>query len=257
MIEQLQLALKPPEGIRIPQSYAYRLYGWLLEQLPSDLGNALHEQGEHPIAHSLHFSPENQTLVWTINLLNDTIRQVAVPLLEQTQEIRLHDVSLGVSLLNHSQPVSASQLICSGRNQQANRAKLAFLSPCAFKQSGRYAIFPQEPLVLQSLLHHWNNAFPEFSLTDPDAFQALAQGVHITDYDLRTVRYPLKETRIPAFRGSVTFEARLAPPLLELWNALLFFAPFGGIGIKTTLGMGGTDTKFIPRNLKDGYKTTL
>lgn len=250
MIEQLQLALDPPEGVRVPQAYTYRLYGWLLEQLPPDLGNALHEQGEHPFAHSLHFSLEKQTLVWTVNLLDDTIRQAAVPLLEQTKEIRLHDISLEVSLLSHTQPVSAPELIGAGREQSANRAKLTFLSPCAFKQSGRYAIFPQETLMLQSLLHHWNNAFPEFSLTDPDAFQALARGLRITDYDLRTVRYPLKETRIPAFRGSVTIEARLAPPLLELWNALLLFAPFGGIGIKTTLGMGGTDTEFIPYNFK-------
>ena len=69
---------------------------------------------------------------------------------------------------------------------------------------------------------------------------ALQQGLHIVDYNLRTTRYPLKETRIPSFQGSVTVEAHLAPPLLELWNALLSFAPYGGVGIKTTLGMGGT-----------------
>lgn len=68
----------------------------------------------------------------------------------------------------------------------------------------------------------------------------MQQGLHIVDYNLRTTRYPLKETRIPSFQGSVTVEAHLAPPLLELWNALLSFAPYGGVGIKTTLGMGGT-----------------
>lgn len=36
---------------------------------------------------------------------------------------------------------------------------------------------------------------------------------------------------------------RLALPLLELWNALLSFAPYGGIGIKTTLGMGGVSVE--------------
>lgn len=245
MIEQLQLALTPPEGVRFPQAYAYRLYGWLLEQLPSTLGDALHEQGEHPVSHFLRFSPEQQTLVWTLNLLQDAIRQAAVPVLEQPQEIRLHDVSLHASLLHRIRPVSAQQLIRTGHDQPANRAKLMFLSPCAFKQSGRYAIFPQEALILQSLIQHWNSAFPEVAFTDPDAFQALAQGLRIADYDLRTVRYSFKETRIPAFRGSITIEARLAPPLLELWNALLAFAPFGGVGIKTTLGMGGTETVFL------------
>lgn len=246
MIEQLQLALTPPEGVRLPQAYAYRLYSWLLEQLPAELGNALHEQGEHPVSHFLRFSPEKQAVVWTVNLLEDELRQAAVPVLEQTQEIPLHDVLLRAELLHRSQPISAQQLIAAGREQDTNRADLTFLSPCAFKQNGRYAIFPQETLVLQSLIQHWNRAFPEVALDDPDAFQALAQGLRILDYDLRSTRYFLKETRIPAFRGSITMEARLAPPLLELWNALLTFAPFGGVGIKTTLGMGGTETAFAP-----------
>ena len=143
--------------------------------------------------------------------------------------------------------VSAEELIRAGRSCSESRAKLIFLSPCAFKQAGRYAIFPQENLLLQSLIAHWNAAFPEYALSDPDALQALQQGLHIVDYNLHTTRYLLKETRIPAFQGNVTIEARLAPPLLELWNALLSFAPYGGIGIKTTLGMGGTRVSFQSR----------
>lgn len=248
MIEQLQLSLTPPEGVRIPQAYAYRLYSWLLEQLPSDLGDALHEHGEHPVSHSLHFSPEKQAIVWTINLLNDDLRQNAASVLERTPAIHLHELTLHPQLLSRSQPISAQNLIIAGRNHSENRARLTFISPCAFKQNGRYAIFPQETLILQSLIQHWNNAFPEVAFTDQDAFYALSQGLHITDYDLHTVRYSLKETRIPAFRGSITIEARLDPPLLELWNALLSFAPFGGIGIKTTLGMGGAEVVFLQRN---------
>ena len=143
--------------------------------------------------------------------------------------------------------MSDEELIRAGRSCSESRAKLIFLSPCAFKQAGRYAIFPQENLLLQSLIAHWNAAFPEYALSDPDALQALQQGLHIVDYNLHTTRYLLKETRIPAFQGNVTIEARLAPPLLELWNALLSFAPYGGIGIKTTLGMGGTMVSFQSR----------
>ena len=39
--------------------------------------------------------------------------------------------------------------------------------------------------------------------------------------------------------GQINFTRTDAMPLLELWNALLSFAPYGGIGIKTSLGMGG------------------
>ena len=229
MIQQIQLVLSPPNDVRIPQSWAYRLYGWLMSQISSEFGEQMHLQGEHPIAHFLCFSPEKQSLIWTVNLLNDAARQVVFPVLESAKEFPLHELVL---------PVSEVHV----------RTKLIFQSPCAFKQAGRYAINPQENLILQSLITHWNTTFPEYALTDSDALQALQQGLHIVDYNLHTTRYLLKETRIPSFLGNVTVEAHLAPPLLELWNTLLSFAPYGGIGIKTTLGMGGTTTAFQKRN---------
>ena len=244
MIQQIQLTLSAPEGVRIPQAWAYRLYGWLMSQLSTEFGDQMHLQGEHPIAHFLCFSPEKQSLIWTFNLLNDTARQVISPILESAKEIPLHELVLPVPEVHVSPAVSAEEIIHAGRSCSENRAKMIFLSPCAFKQAGRYAIFPQENLLLQSLIAHWNSAFPEYALTDPDALQALQQGLHIVDYNLHTTRYLLKETRIPSFLGNVTIEAHLAPSLLELWNALLSFAPYGGIGIKTTLGMGGTTASF-------------
>ena len=248
MIQQIQLVLSPPNDVRIPQSWSYRLYGWLMSQISSEFGEQMHLQGEHPIAHSLYFSQEKRALFWTINLLNDAARQVISPVLESAKEIPLHELVLPVSEVHVSSAVSAAEIIRAGRSCSENRAKLIFLSPCAFKQSGRYTIFPQENLILQSLITHWNTTFPEYALTDSDALQALQQGLHIVDYNLHTTRYLLKETRIPSFLGNVTVEAHLAPPLLELWNTLLSFAPYGGIGIKTTLGMGGTTTAFQKRN---------
>lgn len=248
MIQQIQLVLSPPNDVRIPQSWSYRLYGWLMSQISSEFGEQMHLQGEHPIAHFLCFSPEKQSLIWTVNLLNDAARQIVFPVLESAKEIPLHELTLPVSEVRTFPAISAEELIRSGRSRSETRAKIAFLSPCAFKQSGRYTIFPQETLLLQSLIAHWNAAFPEYALIDSDALQALQQGLHIVDYNLHTTRYLLKETRIPAFQGNVTIEARLAPPLLELWNALLSFASHGGVGIKTTLGMGGAATDFYKKH---------
>lgn len=163
MIQQFQLVLAPPTGVRVPQAWAYRLYGWLMAQLPADVGDALHLQGEHPIAHFLHFSPEKQALIWTVNLLDETVRQSVSPLLTSVKEIPLHESPLPVTEVRVSPAVSAAELIRFGRSYGESRAKLVFLSPCAFKQSGRYAIFPQETLLLQSLTAHWNAAFPEYA----------------------------------------------------------------------------------------------
>ena len=94
MIQQFQLVLTPPTGVRVPQAWAYRLYGWLMAQLPADVGDALHLQGEHPIAHFLHFSPEKQALVWTVNLLNETVRQSVSPLLTSVKDGSANDTDV-------------------------------------------------------------------------------------------------------------------------------------------------------------------
>ena len=154
-----------------------------------------------------------------------------------------HGAPLQMEPLGSHSVENGLQLLLAAREEPASRTRLWFRTPCAFKQAGRYAIYPQEFLLLQSLVLHWNTAFPDCQLNDPDALDAILRGLHILDYNLHTVSYPIKNTRIPGFVGSAVVEARLALPLLELWNALLSFAPYGGIGIKTALGMGGVSVE--------------
>ena len=154
-----------------------------------------------------------------------------------------HGAPLQMEPLGSHSVENGLQLLLAARENPASRTRLWFRTPCAFKQAGRYAIYPQEFLLLQSLVLHWNTAFPDCQLSDPDALDAILRGLRILDYNLHTVSYPIKNTRIPGFVGSAVVEARLALPLLELWNALLSFAPYGGIGIKTTLGMGGVSVE--------------
>ena len=154
-----------------------------------------------------------------------------------------HGAPLQMEPLGSHSVENGLQLLLAAREEPASRTRLWFRPPCAFKQAGRYAIYPQEFLLLQSLVLHWNTAFPDCQLNDPDALDAILRGLRILDYNLHTVSYPIKNTCIPGFVGSAVVEARLALPLLELWNALLSFAPYGGIGIKTTLGMGGVSVE--------------
>jgi len=58
MIHQYQFALVAPDGQRISPFWAYRLYAWLLEQIPAAYGAFLHQQRETPIAQYLCYQPE-------------------------------------------------------------------------------------------------------------------------------------------------------------------------------------------------------
>ena len=245
MIQKLEFTARCQTGGPLPSAWAYKLYGWLMEQLPPELGTSLHEEGIHPIGQYLRYEKDLQGMVWAISLLDNTTQQAVRNVLETSSKIELHENTILLEKVNEKCLDGAAALAAAGRVAKNHRAKIWLQSPCSFKQAGRYVIYPQEALILHSLLTRWNTLFPEYPLQDPDAEQALLRGIHIIDYNLRTQRYALKGSWIPGFQGSVTLEARLALPLLELWNTLLSLAPYTGLGIKTALGMGGTEINWL------------
>ena len=121
-----------------------------------------------------------------------------------------HGAPLQMEPLGSHSVENGLQLLLAAREEPASRTRLWFRTPCAFKQAGRYAIYPQEFLLLQSLVLHWNTAFPDCQLNDPDALDAILCGLRIRDYSLHTITYHIKNTCIPGFVGSAVVEARLA-----------------------------------------------
>ena len=136
--------------------------------------------------------------------------------------------------------VAAEKLIENARAIESERFfSLRFLSATAFKQRGRYTVYPDIELILQSLLKKWNAVYPTYPLEDEDAFHMLSDGIRISDYNLHTTRYLLKESRIPGFIGNLRVDAQLSAPFLDIWKILICFSECSGIGIKNALGMGG------------------
>ena len=219
---QHQLVLHTPDGRPMPAVWAYRLYAWLLTRMPREEGDWLHQTGEHPISQFLFYDKDTQQMVWTVNLLCTELETRLSPPLLETNTIDLHGCPISVERQTIRKVPGPEALIFQGREQ------------CR--------------ILLQSLLGRWNYLCPDYPLTDEDAISALLEGIHIVDYALRTTRYRMKDTAIPGFCGKIQVEAKLPLPLLELWGALVCLAPYGGIGIKTTLGMGGTQISFQREN---------
>lgn len=241
MIQQYQYTVSTLGDRRIPPYWAYRFYSWLLEQVSDEYGEILHAQGEKPITQFLYFDKEKMQNVWTVNLLTSEAVTVFQPALVSTARVLLNTETLNIQQKSFIQFDNPEELLRESNNLQdrPRQNKMNFLSTTAFKQDGAYTIFPQVRLILQSLINKWNLCCPEFPMEDKDAFQLLEQGLSITDYSLHSSRFPLKTVKIPGFCGSITLTSRLSAPMEELWRLLLIFSNFAGIGIKTTLGMGG------------------
>lgn len=240
MITRHVLTLQAKTEHPLHADAAYRLYAFLLEQLPPEEAQWLHDTASQLVSQFLCFRRETQTYAWTVNLLSEEAAAVLDPVLSTCQAVQIENEIFPV-LERSSETVTLDQLLEQGRGPVANRCRISFLTPAAFKQNGRYTFFPQERLILQSLMMRWNAAFPMCPLEDADAFHALLAGIRMTDYRLRSTRFSMKGVWIPGFVGTCDLESRLAVPLQELWNTLMAFAGYAGIGIKTGLGMGGTE----------------
>lgn len=241
MITQYIMTLKEVPEHALYSNSAYRLYAYLLEQLPPDEAEFIHEGQGTQICQNLLWQRDEGNYLWTVNILADEIARLLCPVLDTLKQVSIEKVTFPI-IGKTCRKLTVDMLLA--HDISANRASLSFCTPTAFKQSGRYTIFPQERLILQSLLLRWNEAFPTCPLEDQDAFEAMLAGIHIVDYQLRTTRFLLKGIRIPGFTGSCVLDARLAPPLLSLWNTLLYFSEFAGIGIKTGIGMGGVQVTY-------------
>jgi len=219
-------------------STAYPLYAWMLSQCPPDEADYLHNQKSDFISQYLQSDPHTGQVKWHIHLLDDETAELLLPVLQKEQHIELHQGLLQCSPAEVHR-TDFKELVAKGREDMGRKSTLFFDTPASFKQAGRYVIFPQERLIVQSLLFHWNRTCLQYPLEDEDALRMMSENLFITDYRMRSVRHPIKATHIPSFQGSLTMESGLPLPLQEIWNTLLLFAPNCGIGIKTSLGMGG------------------
>lgn len=247
MITRYIMAIPDVPGHRLYPDSAYRLYACLLEQLPPEYSQMLHASGGRWIRQFLKYDKDTSEYRWHLSILTDAGAEMLMPVLDGLHDVQIEHQSFPI-VQKEAQQVSLEFLL--RQSTDTTRTNIAFLTPTAFRQSGRYTIFPQERLILQSLISRWNEVFPECPLEDPDAFEALLTGLHIVDYHLKTTRFSLKGIRIPGFTGSCIVEAKLAPPLLALWNTLAEFSNDAGIGIKTSIGMGGTKVSAMSAFLK-------
>ena len=221
----------------LPADRAYAFYSCLLSMLPEEYTDELHESKETPVSQCLY--REGAETFWRINLLGLTSEEAFSPVLDGLKTLPLNIGDVSLELVNRVS-YTAEELINTARSIEASRFfSLRILSPAAFKQSGRYTVLPDKALILQSLLNKWNVVFPSVPLEDEDAARMLLDGLRISDYDLHTTRFLLKDNKIPGFIGTIRFDTHLSAPMLEIWKILISFSEYSGIGIKTALGMGG------------------
>lgn len=218
----------------ISSEWAYFLYSALMEQMPSRVAELLHQEGFTPV--SQYIGTDG---IWHLTVLGQRAVSLLCPVLDQLTVLPLRRKQSILSVTSYSRQVihDAASFLHAPAPRLRN---LSLVTPMAFKVRGCYDSLPDPQRILMGLTRQWNAAFPNFPIQEEDIPNA-ARDLRVRKLQLRSTEYPLKGTVIPGTVGTLTLQPPQAGTIPI--HGLLSFAAFSGIGIKTALGMGGTQIK--------------
>lgn len=222
--------------LSIPQSFtaAYPLYAAMLERAPKEFAARLHKSAVTPVSQYVCGD------TWQVSLFGPEAIDTLAPVLETMEEVflRREQNCIGLQLRSVEGIETVNELL---ELPLRGRSSLELVTPTAFKSGGVYQLLPTQRLVMQSLILKWNGCFGDICPIEDEGggLEALAEGLCYRSVQLNSHPYSMKHTQIPGVMGSIDFDCRLEGFLRQLANALLTFGTYSGLGIKTTLGMGG------------------
>lgn len=222
----------------LPAGSGYPLYAFLLEQLPAEVADRLHSAADAPI------SQWTRGRQWQVNLLGPAACAALDEVLAGLETVTLHGLAprrVVVRCRTQAQPLAWLEA------PVPDRLQLTLQTPTAFKSKGHYQLLPTQELVVGSLVRRWNVSVPDCPIEDEGGgLQALAEGLVYRQVRLQSQNYPLKQAFVPGVTGRVEIRLQLTGFHRALAGALLSFAPWAGLGVKTALGMGGTALDPLP-----------
>lgn len=252
LLTQYRLTLVPRTACQPRPEWGYPLYAALLEQVAPDFGEALHRDGVTPLSQYLvpTENPDGE-LLWSVTLLGPESQAYLGKQLETQRAIFLRKYQAELAIVEREIcPVPDVETLLEQGGRCGPYHELQFRTATAFKSQGAYQILPSSRLILQNLIRKWNGCFPDCPIEDSDGqgLDTLAAGLHWKAFTLSDRRYCLKKAEIPGFIGRLTLQNRLRDAFhRRLAGTLLCFANYAGIGIKTTLGMGGVEQRSFDR----------
>jgi CRISPR-associated endoribonuclease Cas6 len=277
MLTALVLTLKPTTTATVPTFLGRAAHAWFLDevrQVNLDLAQALHNSDpRRPFTVSSLWCPARSprrgrlkvTPAHTCHLRITSLTPALTACLSQTlapawlgSTLQLTGVPFTVSDLaldqaHHPQAGMTTYLNlgqCARRSAPPKHITLDFLSPTTFRRSpsaatpfddGSYDLpVPLPRLVFGGLLALWNELAPEPFPWELEQF--LRDCVVISRYRLHTELVSFgggRQGRVGGFVGTCRFAFRCEASTWQRTVAVLAdFAPFAGIGWRTTMGLG-------------------
>lgn len=240
MLSKIKIILKPEEPVNMSINMSSVMHGVLMELIGQETAEKLHTESLRPYSQYLEIADDQ--MIWYVCSLNEFAHEKIIKVLldESIKAIYLkkHKVKFDI-VSKELKNLPVKELSAGFYRENSDRyVKLRFLTPTAFKQSGKYTFYPDLSCIYGSLMRRMDFVSLRSGMYDDDLLEELTRRSEIVGYNLRTVNYHLEGVRIPAFIGWITIKVTGAQSLINYVNMLMRFGEFSGVGIKTSLGMG-------------------
>ena len=120
------------------------------------------------------------------------------------------------------------------------RKRIRLITPTSFKSNGVTHIFPNISTLISGVIAKINQHSETAELGDKKIIDELLEKVYIKEYNLRTKVLYLENIKIKGFVGTMDLAIKgEETTLANILNFLILMSEYTGLGIKTSLGMGG------------------
>ena len=229
------------EGMAPSIQWGSMLHGLLMESLPAPWPEELHLDEFRPFSQWVEVKSAEQ-FIWHIASLQDDLSDSLENLFAEQKEymLKYNSTKLVIeeivrthrSMAEYMKSFFLADEACPG-------VFMTFRTPTTHKTMGQYAAFPSVELIAGYLRKKLCAIAPDFALADDEAFEQVLQHTRLQRYKLESARYQLEGTGVIGYAGRIELRFFGPDPLKRLAGALFAFANWTGVGIKTTLGMGG------------------
>ncbi len=253
MLQKIVLQCRYSGENKANYNWGSLFHGFLFKALPDGVADLLHQGQLRPFSQFVTSESEQQ-LTWTIGLWDGLIAGHIVRSIMPLDSIQLEQKGLTLEVVSvNRSSLSVPEFFARHftADVPCRRYEIEFLTPCTHKQDGSYVLFPTPGLIINSLSKRYSAFMQDVTLDDPQAMEQVAAHLRIVRYSLRTAVYYLENTKITGYMGRITLVINGPEQLARLAGALLSFAEYSGVGIKTALGMGGVIVRQIQPRLPD------
>lgn len=249
-MKRIEIIFKDNKALKLNYNMGSIFHGALMEILPQNVCDIFHKDGVKTFS---QFIVSSHTLLnegltsfrWIINTLNEEAADYILKPFISGQITSFNLIHKGEMLeicdiIEHEE-ISFDNLIRQFflSNEAKRDININFVTPCSFKSNNQYIFFPDIALIYKNIINRFDSCSADIKLNDENTLSHLIQNTNIVSYKIQSCFFHLESIKIPAFKGYIRLRINGPQTLVNLANLIFAFSKWSGIGIKTSLGMGG------------------